>query len=229
MSNPSSEERKARTDVGPQKDMSLAPACLIVAVIGAVVLSVSMIGLVALMGKGSNLAYLVREDVVPWVEQSPLGTSDKQSIVEQLKVLASDMEREELTQRQMSRVALRLRESPVLQWGVVEQLSRYANSSANITDDERAEYASQTDRWLQAAVDGKLSLQDMEFAVQHVATKDRRTGTLTIRDDVNDERYREFQRRVGTMLDKLKIPKEPFDKSVSQAFALGIEEALSQK
>jgi hypothetical protein len=229
MTNPSADVRNQRNDVGPQKDMSLAPACLIVAVIGAVVLSVVMIGLVAIMGKGSNLAYAVREEIVPWIEQSPLSTIDQQSIVEQLKILASDMERDELTQRQMARVAVRLRESPVLQWGVVDQLARYERSSAGITDDEKTEYASQRDRWLRAAVDGKLSLQDMEFAVQNVATKDRRTGTLTMRDDVNDERLREFQRRVGTMLDRLKIPKEPFDKSIAQAFALGIEEALSQK
>ncbi|MEQ1825154.1 MAG: hypothetical protein ABL921_04385 [Pirellula sp.] len=214
---------------GKQKDVSLAPACLIVAVIAAVAASVAMIALAALMGKGGNGAYEVREKVIPWVEQSPLTNNDQRIIVERLNTMASEMERDELTSRQMSRLAIRLRESPVLQWGVVEQLVAKAKASAGLTEDEKQEFASQCDRWLLSAVQGKLSLQDMEFAIQHVATKDGKTGTLTSRDNLSDEQLREFQRRVGTILDTLKIPNEPYDKSVSQAFLQVLDEALSEK
>jgi len=62
-----------------------------------------------------------------------------------------------------------------------------------------------------------------------VATKDQRSGRLTIRDDVNDDRLREFQRRISTMSDKLVIDKEPFEKSVSQVFLKVIDEGLKEK
>jgi hypothetical protein len=214
-----------------QKDMSLGPACLIIAIIGAVLLSVTMIALSAIMGgsQGRRAAYSIREQLTPWVEQSALSPIDRQLIVERLTDLSSDMEREELTPRQLSRLVVRLTDSPILQWGVVEQLIARANASPGFTDDEKQEFSNDCDRWLRAASEGKLSIQDMEFAVQNVATKDQRSGRLSIRENVHDERLREFLRRVDTISDKLGIPKEPFDKSVSQVFLKMIDEALQEK
>lgn len=216
---------------GPQKDVSLGPACLVVAVIGAICLSLGMIAMAAMMtgSQGRRAAYSVREQLIPWVEQSSLSTTDKQAIIERMTDLSADMEREELTTRQLSRLVIRMTDSPVLQWGVVEQLVAAAKQSDGFIEEEKAEFTSACDRWLRAASEGKLSIQDMEFAVQNVATKDQRSGRLTIRDDVNDERLREFQRRLSTMSDKLVIPKEPFEKSVSQVFLTVIEEALHEK
>jgi hypothetical protein len=216
---------------GPQKDVSLGPACLVVAVIGAICLSLGMIAMAAMMtgSQGRRAAYSVREQLIPWVEQSSLSTTDKQAIIERMTDLSSDMEREELTTRQLSRLVIRMTDSPVLQWGVVEQLVAAAKLSDGFIEEEKTEFTAACDRWLRAASEGKLSIQDMEFAVQNVATKDQRSGRLTIRDDVNDDRLREFQRRLSTMSDKLVIPKEPFEKSVSQVFLTVIEEALREK
>ena len=72
-------------------------------------------------------------------------------------------------------------------------------------------------------------MQDMELGVQNVATKEQRSGRLSIRDDVNDDRLREFQRRVATICDKLVISKDPYNKSVSQVFLEVIDEALEVK
>jgi hypothetical protein len=231
MTNQPTESNPERGTGGPQKDMSLGPACLIVVVIGAVLLSVGMIALAALMGgnQGRRAAYSVREQLIPWVEQSSLSPTDRQNIVERMNDLSSDMEREDITARQLSRLAIRLTDSPILQWGVVEQLVSKANASSGFTNEEKQEFAAGCDRWLLAASQGKLSIQDMEFAVQNVATKDQRSGRLSIREDANDERLREFQRRVATISDKLAIPKEPFNKSVSQVFLQVIDEALQEK
>lgn len=216
---------------GPQKDVSLGPACLVVAVIGAICVSLGMIAMAAMMtgSQGRRAAYSVREQLIPWVEQSSLSTTDKQAIIERMTDLSADMEREELTTRQLSRLVIRMTDSPVLQWGVVEQLVAAAKQSDGFIEEEKAEFVGACDRWLRAASEGKLSIQDMEFAVQNVATKDQRSGRLTIRDDVNDDRLREFQRRLSTMSDKLVIPKEPFEKSVSQVFLKVIEDGLQEK
>jgi hypothetical protein len=215
---------------GDQKDVSLGPACLIVVVIGAICLSLGMIAMAAMMtgSKGKRAAYSVREQLIPWVEQSSLSKPDQQSIVERLSGLSEAMEREELSTRQLSRLVLRLTDSPVLQWGAIEQLNRAAQAS-NMTDIEKQEFQATCDRALRSASEGRLSLQDMEFAVQNVATKDRKSGRLTIRDDTNEERLREFQRRMTAISDKQSIKSEPFEKSVSQVFQKMVDEGLDDK
>ncbi len=224
------EAKDVRGSGGAQKDVSLGPACLIIVVIGAICLSVGMIAMAAMMtgSKGRRAAYSVREQLIPWVEQSPLSKTDQQNIVERLYGLSEAMEKEELTTRQLSRLVLRMTDSPVLQWGVVEQLNRAAQSSS-MTDAEKQEFRAACDRWLRLASEGRLSLQDMEFAVQNVATKDQRSGRLTIRENTNEERLREFQRRMSTISDKHSMSNEPFDKSVSQVFLKMIEEAVETK
>jgi hypothetical protein len=225
------QSKESRGSGGPQKDVSLGPACLIVVVIAAICLSLGMIAMAAMMtgSKGRRAAYAVKEMLIPWVEQSALGKTDRQNIVEKLTDLSASMEREELTTRQLSRLAMRLNDNPVFQWGVVEDLNRAAQSSITMTEKEKDEFRLSCDRWLRSASEGRLSLQDMEFALQNVSTKDMRSGRLTIRDDVNDERLREFQRRMDKISDTLKISSEPFDKSVSQVVDAMVEDALSKK
>jgi len=215
---------------GDQTDVSLGPACLIVVVIFALCLSIGVIAMAAMMSgnQGRRAAYSVREQIIPFVEQSPLSKTDRQIIVERLSDLSDDMEREELTTRQLSRLVLRLTDSTVLQWGVVEQLIQAAQSSS-MTDVEKSEFRSGCDQWLRCASEGKLSLQDMEFALQNVANKDLRSGRLTIKPDVNEEGLREFQRRMTTISEKHTMTSEPFDKSVSQVLNALIEDALSKK
>ena len=222
--------KEARGSGGPQKDVSLGPACLIVVVIAAICLSVGMIAMAAMMtgSKGRRASYAVREMLIPWVEQSALGKSDRENIVEKLSSLSDSMEREELTTRQLSRLAMRLNDNPVFQWGVVEALNRAAQAST-MTDKEKDEFRLSCDRWLRSASEGRLALQDMEFAVQNVSTKDMRSGRLTIRDDVIEERLREFQRRMDKISDTLGISSAPFDKSVSQVVDAMVEDAMSKK
>ncbi len=224
------ESKDVRGSGGPQKDVSLGPACLIVVVIGAICLSVGMIAMAAMMSgsQGRRAAYSVREQIIPWVEQSSLSKPDRQSIVERLNDLSVAMEREELTTRQLSRLVLRLTDSPVLQWGVVEQLIQAAQASS-LTDVEKEEFRAACDRLLRSASEGKLSLQDMEFAVQNVATKDQKSGRLTMRDDTNEDRLREFQRRITAIADKQSMTHDTFDKSVSQVINEMVDDALSKK
>ena len=227
MANESKDERGSG---GVQKDVSLGPACLIFVVIGAVCLSVGMIAMAALISRsqGKIAAYSVREQIVPWVEQSSLSKTDRTNIVERLTELSVAMEREELTTRQLSRLVLRMTDSPVLQWGVVEKLNQKAQAS-NMTEAEKGEFRLECDRCLRTASEGRLNIQDMEFAVQNVATKDQRSGRLTIRDDANEERLREFQRRITAISDKYSMTNEAFNKSVSQVFLNLIDDALAMK
>lgn len=226
----SNDSENARGSGGPQRDVSLGPACLVVVVIGALCLSVGLIAIASMMSgsKGRQAAYSVREMLIPWVEQSSLSKADRQNIVERLTDLSVDMEREELTARQLSRLALRLTDNPVFQWGVVEQLIQ-ATQSSSMNEIERQEFRTACDRLLRTASEGKLNINDMEFAVQNVATKDLRSGRLTIRENPIEERLREFQRRITAISDKQSTSSEAFDKSPSQVIVAMVEDGLSVK
>ncbi len=213
------------------KDVSLGPACLVVVVFGLVLASVAVIYMSAsLMGsQGRRAAHSLRRQLIPWVELSSLTKADRDSIVEQLSDLANNMDREELTARQLTRLGLRLQGNPIFQWGVVEQINRVAQSSTGLTPREKEEFARECDRWLRSASDGKLSMQQMEFALQNVAVKEVRSGRLTVREQVTDDGLREFLRRISSIDDSLEVGKDPFEKSVSQILRAMIEDGLKEK
>jgi hypothetical protein len=182
-----------------------------------------------LMGnQGKTAARSVREQLIPWVEQSSLGQNDRQIIVGRLNEISDSMEREELTTRQLSRLGIRLTESAILQWGAVENLNLIAQSS-EMSPEEKAEFSFECDRWFHCASLGKLSMQDMEFGAQNVCIKEQKTGRLKPRDGITAEQLREFMRRMKAMNDRFEIPKEEFNQSVSQVFLKVMEEGLEKK
>jgi hypothetical protein len=82
------------------------------------------------------------------------------------------------------------------------------------------------DRLLRAATEGKLAIQEMEFIVQNVSRKDRSSGMLTARTDVQESELRDFARRAAEVVERQQIPDEPFTKSVSQAFRQLLDDAM---
>jgi hypothetical protein len=227
----SSAENTPSGETAKPKEVSLGPACLVVFIFMLVILCVVVaIMSYLLTGKqGGRAAYAVREQLIPWVDQSSLSQADQVAIIEDLTDLASQMERDELTSRQLTRLGVRLSDSTILQWGVVEQINRRAQASSGLTETEKADFAKLCDRWLRSAGEGKLAMAEMEFAFQATATKDPRSGRLTLRDDVDDEQIREFYRRVLSICERQKISTEPYEKSVSQVFQQMIEDGLSEK
>jgi hypothetical protein len=216
---------------GKPKDVPLGPACFVVFIFTLVLLCV-VVAVMSLMltGKqGGRAAYALREQLIPWVDQSQLSQTDQVEIIQELTSLASRMEQDELTSRQLTRLGVRLSDSPILQWGVVEEINRRAQASKGLTDQEKEDFAQVCDRWLRAAGEGKLSMTEMDFALQSTTNKDRRSARLTLRDDVDDGQLREVYRRILAICEKYKVSADPYDKSVSQVFKLMIEDGLAEK
>jgi hypothetical protein len=213
------------------KDVPLGPACFVVFIFGLVILCVAVaIMSFLLTGKqGGRAAYAVREQLIPWVDQSELSQTDQVAIIEDLTALASQMEQDKLTSRQLTRLGVRLSDSPILQWGVVEEINRRAQASKGLTEQEKTDFERVCDRWLRAAGEGKLSMNEMEFTLQTTARKDGRSGRLTLKDEVDDDQLREVYRRILAICEKYKIALEPYEKSVSQVFKLMIEDGLAEK
>ncbi len=212
-------------------DVSLGPACLVVSIFGLAFLCivVAFMSFMLIGKQGGRAAYAVREQLIPWVDQSDLSKTDQTMIIDELQALASQMERNELTSRQLTRLNARLSDSTILQWGVVEETVRTVRASDAFTAEEKEDISRTADRWLRCAGEGRLSMTEMEFAYQGCGLKEPKTGRLSLRKDVTPEQLREFHRRVLAICDKYKISREPFEKSVSQVFHLMIEDGLAEK
>lgn len=214
-----------------EKDVSLGPACMVVAIFGlvGVCLFFAYMSIVLMTKQGEMAESGLRKQLIPWVEkESLLSQNDREIIVAKLEEIADMAGRNELTKRQISRLGIRLTQSTILQWGAVESLNRIAQSS-NLSDDEKAQFSRACDRWLNSANSGRLNMHDMEFATQRVCVKDPKAGTLRPREDLNEENLRDFLRRVKTMCDNHGIPDEEFNKSVAQVFLQVVEDGLAEK
>jgi len=179
--------------------------------------------------QGPRASRAVRKQLIPWIDDSALSKTDQTLIIDELNDLASKMEQGDLTSRQLSRLGIRLTDSTILQWGVVEDALRYVKESKGFTDEEKEDIQKTCDRWLRCASEGKLSMTEMEFAFQVCALKQPKTGRLSLRQDVTDDQIREFHRRVLGVCEKYNTSTEPFNKSVSQVFHMMIEDGLSEK
>jgi len=170
------------------KDVSLGPACLVVLVFLLVILCIVVAVMSFLLtGKqGGRAAYAIREQLIPWVDQSSLSKTDQVAIIEELTSLASEMEQDKLTSRQLTRLGVRLSDSPILQWGVVEEIHRRAQASKGLSANEKEDFSRLCDRWLRSAGEGKMSMPDMEFAFQTTASKDGRSGRLSLKEKIDD-------------------------------------------
>ena len=214
-----------------QKDVPLGPACMVVFVCFLIGLCI-VIAIMAYMltgNQGKRAATALRKQLIPWVDESSLSKTDQSAIIEELNNIANMMERDQLTPRQLTRLGVRLSDSPILQWGTVEQVLKFVQTNEEFNATEREEIQRTCDRWLRCAAEGKLSMTEMDFAFQGCAAKDPRSGRMTLRPDVTTSQIREFHRRVLGVCDKYKIDSEPFDKSISQVFHSMIEDGLAEK
>ncbi len=218
----------AASEVKNQQDSPMGPACLVVGIFVAVAISVTFIVAAWMMtGKqGERANKAIQDQLIPWVAQSPLDPTDKQAVTEQLSKLVSEINANQYDERQLLRLFAVLSDSPVLQWGVIQQVNA-RTAKSGLTAAEREALQIESDRLLRLASQGGLGLQQLEFVVQKVASKERKSGTLSILDSVTDADLREFLQRAKSTADKRDVPQEAFPSSVSQVLKGLIELALS--
>jgi len=90
------------SDSAESGDVSLGPACMVVSMFGLAFLCivVAFMSFMLIGKQGSRAAYAVREQLIPWVDQSDLSNSDQTMIIDELQGLASQMERNESKKRE---------------------------------------------------------------------------------------------------------------------------------
>ena len=217
------------TAVESEKEVPLAPACMVVVIIACVVMSV-------LCAFGSwyfsqnehlNAARALREQLVPWVQQSPLEPTDKATIIDELSELAMQMENKELDPGQLRRLRFRLTDNPVLLWGFVQAAIGKINQSSELTEIEKEQANLTADRLLRLVSENKLTRSALEFILQTVTLARSDGSGLVVKDNPTTEELRTFVKRGTDQADGLRSPSEPFNKSPSQIFVMMVTDALA--
>ncbi len=211
-----------------QGEPSLGPACAFFFLAACAFGSVALIATAWYIGgnQSERASAALRSQLIPWVEISTLAPTDKAQIIERLNELVADMEAERLDERQLSRLNFRLSGAPIFQWGVVEQITAAINQNPELSSKEKEDFELEADRLLRTVQNGRLSMEQLQFATQPVAQQEVKTGRLSIRDNPSSKELQECSRRITALNDEAKTVKGSMDKSVAQVFNAIMEEAL---
>ena len=213
------------------ENVSLGPACgvilLLVALTGSVLFT---LGAFLLRGKQPQHAIAsIQRQLIPWIEESQLSDPDKNRITGRLNELLVAIERDEISSRQLQRLYHRLSENPVLQWAPLELAIAQANGSGEYTDAERAHLQSLSDRLLQAAGQGRISINELEFVLQPITLRNSKSGRLILKEPLLHNDVLTSVQRGEELLKSRELQDIPVvDASVGQVFDRMIDEALNE-
>ena len=213
---------------------SLGPACGIIFVIGAILLSVSMVAAAYLINQNQpeQATAAIRTQLIPWIDESQLSPSDKSALVERLMDLSSDIEAGELDDRQFARLKVSLTQNPVLQWAVIDQTLAFATGNAEFTDAEREQLQRLSDTLLYACGQQKVSMEEFGFLVQDLATREPKSGRLELRNPITHKDVLSYMRRTEELLEQREVKFDAIAqsaryRSVPQTFSQMIDDALN--
>lgn len=213
------------------KDVPLGPAFMVIGIFLATGFGLLMaLAAIFLFGKQGQMAVDgLRKQLIPWVNQSELSQTDQDRIIGRLTEISNQIERGEIDDRQLERLRTRVHQNPVLQWAVVEQTIAFAESNPEFSDAERDQLSAVSSRLLQACSAYQVTMEDLGFLVQNLATQDSESGRLVKKPTITHSDVISFMQRANSMLAKRKfeLNEELQHQSVSQVFDKMLDEALN--
>lgn len=230
------EKKQTTQTTGPDADetenVSLGPACGIVVLIIAIGVSVAFT-VAAFMLRGMQPQHAIasiQQQLIPWVDQSELSDADKNRITGRLNELLNQIEREEVSSRQLQRLYHKLSENPVLQWAPLEQAIAAAQGNPDYTDAEREQLQSLSDRMLEATGRGRISINELEFVLQPMTLRNSQSGRLLLKEKVSHNEVMTSVQRGEELLKSRELQDVAVgDVSVGQMFERMIDEALDEE
>lgn len=212
------------------KEVPLAPACLVVVIIFSVIMSVlcAFLSWYLNQNQSENAARALREQLIPWVQQSPLEPTDKEAISSELNQLAAQMDAKELNEGELRRLRFCLTDNPVLLWGFVQAAVGKIERSSELTDIEKEQARLTADRLLRLVAERKLTRSALEFSLQPVTLARSDGSGLVVKDNPTTEDLRMFVKRGAQQADGQQASKDTYEKSPAQVFHMMIESALEE-
>lgn len=212
------------------KEVPLAPACLIVVIFFCVIMSVvcAFLSWYINQNQSETAARALREQLIPWIEQSALEPTDKSAISSELADLATQMDSKSLNEGELRRLRFCLTDNPVLMWGFVQAAVGKIEQSTELTDLEKEQARLTADRLLRLVSESKLTRSALEFILQTVTLARSDGSGLVVKDNPTTDDLRTFMKRGAEQADGLKSAPEPYEKSPAQVFHMMVEAALEE-
>ncbi|GIW98827.1 MAG: hypothetical protein KatS3mg111_2160 [Pirellulaceae bacterium] len=209
------------------KEPSLGPACLVVVVLGLATFSaICAFGSYFMLRDQYPLAEkAIRQQLIPWIESSQLAEEDRAAIIAELEHLLPLLRNRQIDPQQLSRLHSCLQDNPVLLWGAVQAVERQA-AAAGLSDVEITALRRLNQRLLRGAAERILSRNDIEYVLQPCARVRDDGQSLEAREGLSADELRQYMQRAEQVLERNRIPNEPYPRTPAEAFATLIDEAL---
>lgn len=209
------------------REPSLAPACGFFFLLFAVMVSVGLIGIAWWLGRNQHelAEKAIHEQLIPWIDDSSLSNNDRRQIVASLQELAQDIRAQQVDEKQLARLKFVLSANPLFQWGAIDALQAHAASLPDLTEAERRGLKDETQRLMRTVVQGRLGMDQLEFALQPVVSKEASTGRLSLIETAKASDVREYTRRAAGINDRAKPDDLPNPATVAEALDVMIDMA----
>ena len=159
--------------------------------------------------KRSDLAVrTLRGTVVPELQQSRLEPEEKRVVVGQLTDLPDDLERGMYENWQAGGIMQRLITSPLMRWGDLQTLERWA--ADHLPADEREDAQRQISRFFRAVELDRVVARDIHDVLGPVSSQEDSRGFVQLRPQFSHAEVLEVIQRARLVADRAEVPDQTF-------------------
>lgn len=158
--------------------------------------------------RGDLAVRTLRGTVIPELQQSRLDPEEKRVVVRQLSDLADDLERGMYENWQAGGIMQRLITSPLMRWGDLQTLERWAEN--NLPEDDRQAAQRQISRFFRAVELDRVVARDIHDVLAPVSSQEDARGFVQLRPQFSDAEALEVIRRAKLVADRAEVPDQAF-------------------
>lgn len=158
--------------------------------------------------RGNLAVRTLRSTVIPELQQSRLDPEEKRLVVRQLSDLADDLEGGMYENWQAGGIMQRLVTSPLMRWGDLQTLQRWAET--NLPEQERDEAERQISRFFRAVELDRVVARDVHDVLAPVSAQDDPQGFAQLRPQFSAAEVNEVIQRAKLVADRAEVPEQTF-------------------
>lgn len=188
------------------------PAVLAATVLMGIVLFLTFgfAGYLIFQKRGDLAVRTLRGSIIPELAQSRLDPETKQAVIEQLEMVAKDIDTKRLENWQAGGVMNRLVRSPLLRWGDLVAVDAWAEMKLPQADYD--EFHKQVSRFFRAAELDRAIASDLQDLLATVTISDPTTALGRLKSELVEADVREVAVRAKIVAIRAEIPDQRFEK-----------------
>jgi hypothetical protein len=159
--------------------------------------------------RGDLAARTLRATIIPELEQSRLKPDEKAEVVNELALLADDIEAGMYENWQAGGIMQRLINMPLMRWGDLQAVAAWAET--NLPEPQREDAAKQISRFFRAVELERAIARDIHEILAPVATPEDASGFVRLRPKLTDQDVNEVVLRCKLVADRAAVPDQSFD------------------